>query len=117
MTGYSDELRRGLDIVGGRRPCMMPLTGSIGLDSLSNSVHIFIVRLKGQDTCFDHCQAMLNEQELHRASFNFIMNICDVHSLFRTVACALCWGYISVFLPRTLNLDMGFAASPLSRNL
>jgi 4'-phosphopantetheinyl transferase len=54
--------------VGRLRPYMMPLTGSIGFDSLSNSVHVWVVRLKGHDTCFDHCQAMLNERELHRAS-------------------------------------------------
>jgi 4'-phosphopantetheinyl transferase len=107
MTGYSDELRRGLDIAGRRRPCMMPLTGSIGLDSLSNSVHVFIVRLKGQDTCFDHCQAMLNERELQRASQFYCEHLRRTFTLSHGCRRALLGLHLGVPPP---DIEFGYGA-------
>jgi 4'-phosphopantetheinyl transferase len=54
--------------VDNARACMMCPIGFVGVDRLSDSVHVWIVRLKEQDTCLDHCQSMLNERERHRAS-------------------------------------------------
>jgi 4'-phosphopantetheinyl transferase len=86
---------------------MMPLTGSIGLDSLSNSVHVFIVRLKGQDTCFDHCQAMLNERELQRASQFYCEHLRRTFTLSHGCRRALLGLHLGVPPP---DIEFGYGA-------
>ena len=111
MDGRSRELRRGFGIVGRSRPGMMPFTGSIGLDSLSNSVHVWIVRLKGQDTCFDHCQAMLNERELHRASRFYYEPLRRTFTLSHGCLRALLGLYLGV-PPQDVEFGYGVRSKP-----
>jgi 4'-phosphopantetheinyl transferase len=90
---------------------MMPLTGSIGLDSLSNSVHVRIVRLKGHDICFEHCQAMLNERELHRASRFYYEHLRRTFTLSHGCLRALLGLYLGV-PPPDVEFGYGLRSKP-----
>jgi 4'-phosphopantetheinyl transferase len=90
---------------------MIPLTGSIGRDSLSNSVHVFIVRLNGQDTCIQHCQAMLNERELHRASQFYYEHLQRSFTLSHGCLRALLGLYLGV-PPPDIEFGYGVRSKP-----
>jgi 4'-phosphopantetheinyl transferase len=78
---------------------------------LSNSVHVWIVRLKGQDTCFDHCQAMLNERELHRASRFYYEHLRRRFTLSHGCLRALLGLYLGV-PPRDVQFGYGVRSKP-----
>jgi 4'-phosphopantetheinyl transferase len=111
MTGCSHELRRGLDIVGSTRACMMWPIGPIGVDRLSDSVHVWIVRLKGQDICFDHCLAMLNERERHRASRFYYEHLRRRFTLSHGCLRALLGLYLGI-PPRDVEFGYGTRSKP-----
>jgi 4'-phosphopantetheinyl transferase len=93
------------------RAHMMCPIGSMGLDRLSNSVHVWIVLLKGQDTCFDHCQAMLNERELHRASRFYYEHLRRRFTLSHGCLRALLGLYL-VIPPRDVEFGYGTRSKP-----